>query len=94
MTTYIVTGIRKALSDDFTHRHIEGVCTDDRSHHALETVVDSIQAGNTWISKAGGYEKTIRVVSRCPQPGCRASPYIETSPWSLRKDNLEHLDLC
>jgi len=94
VTTHTITGVRKVLADDFSHRHISGVCTGDDAHHSLASVVDSIHAGNNWVIKADGHEKTIRVVSKCPQFGCKAAPYIETSPWSLRKDNLEHLDPC
>jgi len=67
MTTYIVTGVRKVLSDDFSHRHIEGVCTSDRVHYSVSDVVESINAGNTWRTKADGREETIQVVSECPQ---------------------------
>ncbi len=94
MATYTVTGVRKVLSDDFRHRHIEGVITHDRVHHTLRFVVDSIRAGNTWTTKAHGHKETIKVVSECPEPGCGTSPYIETNSRSLGKDNLENLDLC
>ncbi len=94
MTTYTVTGVRKVLSEDFTHRHVEGVCTDDRAHHNLGTVIASINAGDTWRTKAGRYEETIKVTSECPAPGCTVAPYIETNPRSPRKDNLERLDPC
>jgi hypothetical protein len=93
-TTYIVTGIRKILSDDFSHRHIEGVCTHDRIHYSVDAVVDSINAGHTWKTKADGREEIIKVMSQCPQSGCTAAPYIETNRRSLRKDNLENLNLC
>ncbi len=94
MADYTVTGVRKVLAEDFTHRHIEGVCTDDRVHHTVRAVVYSIRAGNTWKTKLGGYEETIKVADECPVPGCIVAPYIETNPWSPRKDNLENLDLC
>lgn len=94
MAIYTVTGVRKVMSDDLSHRHIEGVCTDDDVHHVLGDVVDSINAGNTWSTKAYGFEETIRVVDRCPVEGCTAAPYIETKPWSRRRDNLENLNLC
>ncbi len=94
MTTFIVTGVRKVISEDFTHRHIEGVCTADRAHHSLGAVIASINAGNTWKTRAGGFAETIKVTGECPAPGCTLSPYIETNPRSHRKDNLENLNLC
>ncbi|HEY5342662.1 MAG TPA: DUF3892 domain-containing protein [Solirubrobacteraceae bacterium] len=94
MATYTVTEVRKELSDDGTHKHIEGVCTSDGTHYTRKEVVDSIEAGNTWKTKAAGYEATIKKISYCPQTGCLASPYIETKRDSTKKDNLENLDLC
>ncbi|MGH9016273.1 MAG: hypothetical protein ACRDY1_00860 [Acidimicrobiales bacterium] len=93
MTTYTVTGVRKVLSDDFSHRHLEGVCT-DRVHYTVQAVADSIDAGNVWKTKADGFEAVITVVSECPEVGCTARPYLETNRRSPRKDNLENLGLC
>jgi hypothetical protein len=94
MATYIVTGVRKVLSDDFSHRHIVGVCTSDRQFHTKQAVIDSINDGNTWKTKAPHFEETIKVTNGCPEPGCTDAPYIETNRWSMRKDNLENLNLC
>lgn len=94
MTTYIVTKVRKELSSDATHRHIEGVCTEVGVHSTRKEVVDSIAAGNTWKTKADGYEAEIHKVSRCPKTNCTATPYIATNPDSTKKDNLENLDEC
>lgn len=94
MATYIVTKVRKELSADGSHRHIEGVCTASGTHYTRQEVVDSINAGNTWKTQADGYEATIKVMSYCPQASCLAKPYIETKRDSTKKDNLEYLDPC
>jgi Protein of unknown function (DUF3892) len=94
MTTYVVTEVRKELSADGTHRHIEGVCTDAGVHYTRKEVVDSIKAGNLWKTSAGGNEAVIEPISYCPRTNCYASPYIRTRPDSTKKDNLENLDEC
>ncbi len=94
MATFIVDRVRKELSADGSHRHIEGVCTDSGQHYTRKQVVDSISTGNTWKTRADGYEATIRPIRFCPRPNCYAEPYITTNPDSTKKDNLENLDLC
>jgi hypothetical protein len=94
MATYTVTKVRKELSSDGTHRHIEGVCTNGRTYYTRKQVVDSINAGDTWKTSADGYEATITTMSYCPRTGCMATPYIKTNPDSTKKDNLENLDSC
>ena len=94
MATYVVTRVRKELSANRSHRHIEGVCVESGTHYTRREVVDSINAGNTWKTKADGYEATIRTVAYCPRQGCLAKPYIETNPDSTKKDNLENLEEC
>jgi hypothetical protein len=94
MATYTVTKVRKELSSDGSHRHIEGVCTDTGTHYTRKQVVDSINAGNTWKTKSGGYEATIEAIKFCPRSGCLASPYIKTKPDSTKLDNLENLPAC
>ena len=94
LTTYIVTKVRKELSADGGHRHIEGVCTDGGTHYSRKEVVDSINSGNTWKTKADGYEAVIEAIGYCPKPACYATPYIKTKPDSTKKDNLENLDEC
>jgi hypothetical protein len=92
MATYTVTKVRKELSADGTHEHIEGVCTSANVHYTRKEVVDSINEGNTWKTQADGYEETIKIISSCPK--CSATPYIKTNPDSTKKDNLDNLDLC
>jgi hypothetical protein len=93
-TTYTVTGVRKELSSDGTHRHIEGVCTSGGIHYTRKEVVDSINNGNTWETSADGYTATIEAIGYCPAKDCLAAPYIKTKPDSTKKDNLENLDAC
>jgi hypothetical protein len=94
VATYIVTRVRKETSEDGTHEHIEGVCIDAGTHYTRREVVDSINAGNTWKTRANGYEAIIEPMSYCPRAGCLATPYIRTNPDSTKKDNLENLDRC
>jgi len=94
MARYTVTKVRKEWPADNSHRHIEGVCTDSGAHYARTEVVDSIDAGNTWKTKADGYEATVEKITYCPKPNCLATPYIKTNPDSTKLDNLENLDAC
>ncbi len=94
MSTYTVTKVRKELSADGFHRHIEGVCTSSGTHYTRKQVVDSISEGNTWKTSADGYTATIERITYCPKDGCWATPYIKTNPDSTKKDNLENLDIC
>lgn len=94
MATYVVTGVRKALAPNKMHRHIEGVCTDDGTYHSRRYVVDSIEAGHTWVTRAGDYEAAIEVIDSCPYPDCPARPYIRTNPDPTELDNLEDLPPC
>jgi hypothetical protein len=94
MATYTVTRVRKELSADPTHEHIEGVCTDASVHYTRKQVVDSINAGDTWKTSADGYQAVIEAITYCPKPACYATPYIRTNPDSTKKDNLENLDRC
>ncbi len=94
LATYTVTKVRKELSADGSHRHIEGVCTNAGAHYTRKEVVNSIDGGNTWKTSADGYEATITKITYCPRPACMATPYIKTNPDSTKKDNLENLDPC
>ena len=92
MATYTVTSVRMENCGDGIHRHIEGVCTSVGVHYTRKQVVDSINAGNTWKTSAGGYEATIHKINRCRR--CTATPYIETHPDSTKVDNLDNLPRC
>jgi hypothetical protein len=91
VTTYTVTKVRKESSSDGTHTHLEGVISDAGVHYTRKDVVDSINAGNTWQTSAGGYTAKIHTLSYCPKSACYATPYIETYPDSTKLDNLENL---
>ena len=91
MSSYTVVKVRKEDSSDGSHRHIEGVITTAGVHYTRREVVDSIDAGNTWQTSAGGYTATIQKMSYCPRGSCLASPYIKTKPDSTDLDNLENL---
>lgn len=93
MATYIVTRVRKVISEDGSHLHIAGVCAGER-YYTREQVIDSIARGDTWRTDAGGYSAEIRLAPRCPRYLCSATPYIQTNPGSSLKDNLENLDPC
>jgi hypothetical protein len=94
MATYTVIGVRKVLADDFSHRHIVGLCTSDHAFRPLSEVIASIGEGDIWRTKCGGHEETIRIVSKCSVSGCQTAPYIETKRKSSGKDNIENLALC
>ena len=94
MASYTVSKVRKETSSDGSHMHIEGVCTSDGTRYTRKQVVDSINAGNTWKTSAGGYSETIETLMYCPKTGCMATPYIKTKPDSSKQDNLENLPIC
>ncbi len=94
MATFTITGVRKELSSDGTHRHIEGVCTASGHHYTRKQVVDSIQSGDVWRTSADGYSATVEPMTFCPKAGCVATPYIKTKPDSTKKDNLENMNAC
>lgn len=91
---YTVTRTRKESSADGSHRHIEGVCTNAGVHHTRREVVASINAGNLWVTSAGGTSAVIKPVAYCPAPACHASPYITTAPDHTTTNNLENLPPC
>lgn len=89
-----VTRVRKEWSEDRTHQHLEGVCITGGTHHTRRQVVDSINAGNVWVTSAGGITALIKPIRWCPRPACIASPYITTAPDNTTANNLENLPLC
>ena len=94
MAEYIVTGVRKALSADATHRHISEVCTQGAIRFTRQEVIDSIREGNSWKTLADGHAAEIQIVEACPRDGCSLGPYIATNADSTTGDNLENFDLC
>jgi Protein of unknown function (DUF3892) len=94
MAEYIVTGVRKALSEDATHRHISDVCTQGAIRHTRQEVIDSIRQGDSWKTLIDGHAAEIRIVDSCQHDGCSLSPYIATNPDTTTQDNLENLAPC
>jgi hypothetical protein len=89
-----VTKVRKEVSADGTHRHIEGVCTTSGTHYTRKEVVDGITRGQDWHTSAGGKTAKIKKVTSCPAPACYATPYITTAPDHTTENNLENLPEC
>jgi hypothetical protein len=92
MTEHLVISVRKALSDDATHRHVSEVCTAGPIHYTRQEVIDSIRAGDSWKTLAEGNRAEIHIVDRCSHEGCTLSQYIATNPDASNSDNLENLD--
>jgi hypothetical protein len=93
-TTFIVTKVRREVSEDGTHGHIAAVCTTEELTYSCRQVVESIHEGDIWITRAEGVSAIVKPVRCCPYDGCKAAPYLETNPDSDRLDNLENLPGC
>jgi Protein of unknown function (DUF3892) len=91
---YTVTNVRKESPSTGSHRHVEGVCTATGTHYTRREVVTSINAGNTWVTYAGGKRARIKPITYCPKPDCYASPYITTEPEHTEQNDLENLPEC
>jgi hypothetical protein len=91
MAMYTVVRVRKEWSDDHSHRHLEGVLTAANIYYSCQEVASSIDAGDTWNTSVDGYTATISVQGYCPEPTCKAKPYLKTHPDSYDLDNLENL---
>jgi hypothetical protein len=89
-----VTKVRRELSSDRTHRHIEGVCTIANIHYTRKEVVNGIERGEDWHTSAGGKTAKIKPMKYCPAAACLASPYITTAPDHTIENNLETLPEC
>lgn len=94
MSEYIVTGVRKALSADGTHRHISEVCTQGAIYFTRQEVIDCIWAGHTFRTLVDGHSVEVHIIESCIHTGCLLGPYIATDPDSTDKDNLENLEPC
>jgi hypothetical protein len=93
-TTFIVTKVRREISQDGTHAHIAAVCTLEELTYSCRQVVESIDEGDTWVTRVGGVNAIVKPVRCCPYDGCKAAPYLETNPDSVGSDNLENLPGC
>lgn len=94
VATYYVTRVRRELSEDASHRHIEGVCTRRGIYYTRAEVVLSLLNGHIWQTLAGRSSARILTTARCPHPDCALSPYIATDPAADADRNLENLDDC
>lgn len=94
MATYNVTKVRKekVTIEGSSHEHIIGVVTDAGNYCTNKSVVDSINAGNTWQTSVPGEPKAkIREQTYCPKASCFHKPYLTTYPDHSEKNNLENL---
>lgn len=90
----IATKVRKELSADGSHEHIEGVCTVYGTYCSRAYVAARIDVGDAWYSSTEGTSARIRRIRRCPHEGCDASPYLTTAPDHTPANNLENLPRC
>lgn len=72
----LVTGLRRELSADRSHRHIVGVYTSEGTYRTNRQVVDSLQEGETWFSTNGGERVPINWIRWCPEMNCGMKPYL------------------
>lgn len=89
MSKQLVTKVRKQICSQRFH-HIVGVLTNDGQFHSNETVVNSIAAGQKWVTSVPSEpEATIKRLATCPR--CNYGPYLTTAPDHSTKNNLENL---
>ncbi|HEU0132239.1 MAG TPA: hypothetical protein VFQ85_14720 [Mycobacteriales bacterium] len=91
MAAHTVTGVRRELSADGSHRHVEAVRTADGRQHTRKEVFDSIGAGDTWAAEGGA---AIRAQTFCPAARCLATPYLKTVDADGREGSLDALPEC
>jgi len=89
-----VNRVRKELSSDRSHEHIEGVGTVEGAHYTRAELAASIDSGEAWYAVGAGQAARIKKVSYCPRPACMARPYITTAPDHTAANNLENLARC
>ncbi len=89
-----VTKVRKELSSDGTHRHIEGVCNASGTHYTRKQVVDGIDKGESWVTSDDKSTAKIKKLSYCPAPSCYETPYITPAPDHTTPNNLDNLPAC
>jgi Protein of unknown function (DUF3892) len=96
MATYPVTNVRMGASDQGgRHEHIVGACVSDGRIFERRRIVDSIRAGDRWVTRVpGAPDAIIHPIATCPHVGCLANPYITTSPDGTKRNNLDDLPRC
>src|SRR5436190_23189785 len=94
MTTFTVTRVRKVLSPDRSHRHLEGVWTTANIHYTPGEVIERMDWGSKWLARAGDRETPIQKLDRCPHQECPTTPYLAASFGTLAGLSLEDLEEC
>lgn len=61
MTTFVVTFVRREPSKDGTRAHIKALCATDELTYSLRHVIESLPAGDRWISGHDGETAVIEV---------------------------------
>ena len=89
-----VTRVRKELSSDGTHKHIQGVCSADNAYYSRAQVVAGIDRGELWETSGGGRRARVKKIQYCPHGTCDLSPYITRAPDHTTENNLDNLPLC
>jgi hypothetical protein len=87
----LVDRVRKEPSISRSHEHITGVFTVDGEFHSRIQVVQAMDRGEAWFTRAGGSTARIRRVGHCTWPGCSLMPYLSTSTNHDDESNLENL---
>lgn len=90
----VATKVRKEMSADGSHEHVEGLCTVFGTYVTRAYVAGRIDVGEDWYSSAAGRSARIRRLARCPRAGCPTSPYLTTAPDHTAANNLENLPRC
>jgi hypothetical protein len=88
MSELIVVGMRKAPSADATHEHISDLCTQGAIHYTRQEVIESIEGGDRRKAFGEGTDAEIRVIRRCPHPGCTLAPISRVTHMALARTNL------
>jgi hypothetical protein len=89
-----VTKVRKESSQDGTHEHIAGVCSEGGTYYTRKEVTDGLDRGESWQTSGGGNTAKIRKITYCPVDACLLSPYITTDPDHTTSNNLDNLPAC
>jgi hypothetical protein len=70
---------------------VVGVFTIDGEFHSHAQVVQSLDRGEAWFTRAGRSTARIRRVGHCIWPGCSLMPYLTTDDERTAATNLENL---
>ena len=90
----VVTGTRKQIAADRSHRHIIGVCLADGSYRSRAEVSAGLDRGEVWTTQLGASTARIRKVRFCPRTGCYLSPYLTAASGPTARNELNDLPPC